>query len=322
MKTLVLFTALAASAAAQNGYQCFVTGNSHDVQTKTSFGLGLMGGGTDQDEAFRWMVAKSGGGDFVVLRASGTDAYNSYIAGLGKLNSVTTIIIKDRSATSDPTVLEKVRNAEALFFAGGDQSNYVKMWRDTPLAEAIQGLVRRNVPIGGTSAGLAILGQFYFSASLDTVQSPAALADPYDPKVTVGRDFLALPFLKGVITDTHFVRRDRLGRTIAFLARIVQDGWAPKARAIAVDEKNAVLVDSEGRAFLVGAGAAYFFETTRAPEAAQPETPLTLREVQVYRIGKDGKFDLASWKGAGGTAYAISTVNGILSSTQPGGGIY
>ena len=51
-------------------------------------------------------------------------------------------------------VVGKVRNAEALFFAGGDQANYVKMWRDTPLSEAIQGLVKRNVPIGGTSAGL------------------------------------------------------------------------------------------------------------------------------------------------------------------------
>jgi cyanophycinase len=322
MKTLILFTALAVSAAAQKGYQCFVTGNSQDVQTKTSFGLGLMGGGTDLDQAFRWMVEKSGGGDFVILRASGTDAYNPYVAGLGKLNSVTTILIKDRSAASDPVVLEKVRNAEALFFAGGDQANYVKMWRDTPLAEAIQGLVKRNVPIGGTSAGLAILGQYYFSALVDTVQSPAALADPYDPKLTVGRDFLSLPFMQSAITDTHFVKRDRLGRTIAFLARIVQDGWSTKARGIAVDEKNAVLVESDGRAFLVGEGAAYFFETTSKPEAARAKTPLTLRDVQVYRIRKDSKFDLASWKGTGGTAYAISAVNGVLSSTQAGGGIY
>jgi cyanophycinase len=313
---------VAVCATAQNGYQIFVEGNAHDVQAKTTFGIALMGGGTDQAEAFRWFLAKAGGGDVVVLRASGTDAYNPYMAGLAQVNSVTTIVIKDRSAALDAVVVEKVRNAEALFFAGGDQWNYVKMWRDTPLAEAIQGLVKRNVPIGGTSAGLAILGQYYFSAMNDTVQSPAALADPFDDKVTVGRDFLALPFLKGVITDSHFVKRDRLGRTMAFLARIVQDGWSAKARAIAVDEKNAVLVEADGSASLVGDGAAYFFETSRAPEVVRAKAPLTLRDVQVYRIRKDGKFDLGAWTGTGGTGYAISAVDGVLRSTQAGGGIY
>jgi len=319
MRQLALLLALSASAAAQNAYQIWSIGNPQDVQTKTSFGLALMGGGTDQDAAFRWMIEKSGGGDFVILRASGSDAYNPYLNKLGKLNSCTTILIRDRSAAPDPVVVEKVQHAEALFFAGGDQGNYVRMWRDTPLSEAIQSLVRRNVPIGGTSAGLAILGQFYFSALNDSIQSPAALADLADPKITIGRDFLDLPFLKGVITDTHFLKRDRLGRTIAFLGRIVQDGWAPKARAIAVDEKNAVLVESDGKAWLTGEGAAYFFETTRKPEGTKP---LTFRDVQVYRITKDGKFDLSAWKGSGGTAYTISAVNGRLTSTQAGGSVY
>jgi hypothetical protein len=35
-----------------------------------------MGGGTDVDAAFQWMCQRSGGGDFLVIRATGTDAYN------------------------------------------------------------------------------------------------------------------------------------------------------------------------------------------------------------------------------------------------------
>jgi cyanophycinase len=319
MSRLLLLAAIALSAAAQNTYQIWTTGSAEDIQTKTAFGIALMGGGTDQDDAFRWMIEKSGGGDFLILRASGTDAYNPYLNKLGKLNSVTTILIRDRAAASDPAVVERVRHAEAIFFAGGDQSNYVRMWRDTPLSAAIQDAVRRKVPIGGTSAGLAILGQFYFSALNDSIQSPTALADPYDSKVTIGRDFLDLPFLRGVITDSHFVKRDRLGRTVAFLARIVEDGWAAKARAIAVDEKNVVLMEADGSASLVGEGAAYFFETTRKPEAMKP---LTLRGVGVYRMTKVGRFDVAAWKGVGGTGYEISTAGGSLTSTQPGGSIY
>jgi cyanophycinase len=319
---ILLVTAVPATAFAQNAFQVFTAGNARDLQTKPSFGLALIGGGTDQADAFRWFLGKAAGGDVLVLRASGTDAYNPYMMGLAKLNSVTTIVIKDRSAASDPAVLEKVRNAEAIFFAGGDQWNYVRMWRDTPLSAAIQKRVDAGAPIGGTSAGLAILGQYYFSARNDTVQSPAALADPFDEKVTVDRDFLALPLLKGVITDSHFVRRDRLGRTIAFLARMLQDRGLAKARAIAVDEKNAVLVERDGTASLVGDGAAYFFEASVKPEDIRPRTPLTLRDVQVYRIRKGDRFDLRTWKGAGGTAYSISAVNGALSSTQSNGAIY
>lgn len=42
-----------------------------------------MGGGTDVDAAFKWMIERSGGGNFVVIRTAGTDAYNPYIYNLG-----------------------------------------------------------------------------------------------------------------------------------------------------------------------------------------------------------------------------------------------
>jgi cyanophycinase-like exopeptidase len=68
------------------------------------------------------------------------------------------------------------------------------------------------------------------------------------------------PVLQSVITDTHFVKRDRMGRLLVFLARILQDGWAKRARAIAVEENAAVLIGAEGSAIVVGLGPAYFLE--------------------------------------------------------------
>jgi len=75
-----------------------------------------MGGGSDVDEAFVWMITNSGGGDILVLRASGADGYNDYIYGLGEVNSVSTIVCKSKLASSDTFVLEKIENAEGLFF--------------------------------------------------------------------------------------------------------------------------------------------------------------------------------------------------------------
>ena len=47
-----------------------------------------MGGGTDVDAAFKWMIEKSGGGDFVIIRADNSNGYNSYIYDMGGINSV------------------------------------------------------------------------------------------------------------------------------------------------------------------------------------------------------------------------------------------
>ena len=61
-------------------------------------------------------------------------------------------------------MIATIRNAEAIFIAGGDQSNYVRYWKDTPVEDAINLVAAKPAPIGGTSAGMAILGEFVYSA--------------------------------------------------------------------------------------------------------------------------------------------------------------
>lgn len=327
LSRIALFTlAFGASHAALAGkpYQHFVTGDgSNIVLPKPAYpSLVLMGGGPDVDAAFKWMIQKSGGGNFVVIRATGTDAYNPYIYDMGGVRSVETLIIPSRTAASDPFVLERVRNAEAVFIAGGDQSDYMRYWKDTPLDTALQELANRNIPIGGTSAGLAVMGQFIYTGENQSVTSPEALANPYNKNVTLGRDFLTLPTMGRVITDSHLDTRDRIGRLVAFLGRIVQDGWSGTARGLGVDVETALLVEN-GQAQRVGLGSVYFLQTVGLPQVCAPKTPLTYRNLGVQRLSGNGTFDLNNWAGYGSTTnYAISAVQGVLSSTQPGGSVY
>ncbi len=327
LSRIALFTlAFGASHAALAGkpYQHFVTGDgSNVVLPKPAYpSLVLMGGGPDVDAAFKWMIQKSGGGNFVVIRATGTDAYNPYIYDMGGVRSVETLIIPSRTAASDPFVLERVRNAEAVFIAGGDQSDYMRYWKDTPLDTALQELANRNIPIGGTSAGLAVMGQFIYTGENQSVTSPEALANPYNKNVTLGRDFLTLPTMGRVITDSHLDTRDRIGRLVAFLGRIVQDGWSGTARGLGVDVETALLVEN-GQAQRVGLGSVYFLQTVGLPQVCAPKTPLTYRNLGVQRLSGNGTFDLNNWAGYGSTTnYAISAVQGVLSSTQPGGSVY
>lgn len=71
-----------------------------------------------------------------MIRTSGDDAYNPWIYELSvnasaTLNSVTTILFKNAKASAEKEVLTALKNAEAIFMAGGDQSEYLDYWRDT-----------------------------------------------------------------------------------------------------------------------------------------------------------------------------------------------
>jgi cyanophycinase-like exopeptidase len=322
-----ILLACAPAAQAKQGYDYYLTGNAADVVTPTSGLLVLQGGGTDVDENFVRMGARSGGGDFVVIRASGADGYNQYIYDLCVCDSVETIVFKNAQAAFDPFVIAKIRNAEALFFAGGDQSDYVRLWKNTPIEDAIHFVAAKPAPIGGTSAGTAIMSEFVYSAmSNSSLTSEEALADPFHRDLTLDRDFLALPQLRGLITDQHLQERDRMGRTVTFLARLVKDGWTARGRAIAADRETALHVNpADGSAEVFATPThttpyVYFMETTAAPEVCAPGVPLTIRDVKVYRIGPGGTFDIPRWKGTRGIAYTLSAVAGVLSSSN--GSVY
>ena len=328
---LTLGVAAPRAQAADVGYTYYVYGDptDHDPAAcgqKTGQGLLLAGGATDQDAAMEWWLGRAGGGDVVVIAASGTDDYDSYIYDtlgprVGGIDSCETFILGTRKASYDPFLLDKLSKAEAIFIDGGNQWLYYSYMADSP-AEDIINAAAQTKPVGGISAGLAVEGQFAYVAQKGSITAKQALANPYHSHVTLVNDFLRLPYLDDVITDSHFVARDRMGRHITFLARIVNDGWAAQARGIAVDEDNTVTVDEKGIARIYGDGAAYFTRTNGKPQQCVKNLPLTYRDVSVYRLSGDATFDLPAWAGKGGVGYSVSAVDGVLSSTQDGGGIY
>jgi cyanophycinase len=324
----VLALVLVESLAHAGSYQYIRIGNREDVQTKSTGGTAMMGGGSDLDEAFRWLCNKGNGGDFLILRATGGDDYNSYVNGLCKANSVATLIIPNREAAQESAVADIVRKAEVVFISGGDQANYIRGWKGTPLENAINADIAAGKPIGGTSAGLAVEGEFVYAALGDKpddkdLASTDVLPNPYSERVTLVRDFLKIPQLERLLTDSHFANRDRMGRTLGFLARIMQDGWSHSPREVAIDERSALLVEADGKVTVVGSGTGvYFLRPTQPPQICKPGVPLTFRNVSVYKVPAGGHFDLSSWAGDGGAAYSLSVEHGKIESTQTDKSIY
>jgi cyanophycinase len=321
---LLLSTLTFAAARSKTGYTSFIVGNPADATSSNiNPGLVLMGGGTDVDAAFQWMCQRAGGGDFVVIRATGTDAYNPYIQQLcPQMDSVETIIISDAVGTTQQYVIDHIRNAEALWIAGGDQSDYTTMWKNTPVEDAINYVANtKQAPVGGTSAGLAVLSQFIYTGQLGSVTSTQALANPFHRYITLDRDFLTMPNMQNKLNDSHFVTRDRMGRSLVFLARLIHDGWSgPGVRGIGVDEQTAMLVTPDGSATMVGNGAAYMLQANEAATVIAAKTPLTMHNISVYKLPQGATFNVATWTGSGGTAYTLNVDNGVVTSSN--GDIY
>jgi cyanophycinase-like exopeptidase len=335
VKRFLLFScfAFAVALADAQSYTSYFTGNPGNSNALPAGGVCIMGGASEHDEAMKRFLEAANGGDVLVLRASGSDGYNAYLySQLGvTVNSVETIVCHNASASTEAYLHTRIQQAEAIWFAGGDQWNYVSYWRGTAIDSLVRAAIARGAVVGGTSAGMAILGQYYFTAQNGTVQSAAALANPYDSDVTVdSARFVQAPFLDRVITDTHYDSPDRRGRHVAFMARIATD-YGAMARGIACDEYTAVWIDSTGIAHVYGDfpsndDNAYFIQmncelAVQGPEVCQPNSPLHwVRDstaLEVYQIkgtqAGTKTFDLRDWRtGTGGTWQVWYVQNGVL----------
>ena len=306
------------------------------VQARPSPSFVLMGGGPDVDEAFRWMIGRAGiapgtGGRLVVIRASGDGAYNPYIfysdkksststswkdgwvggASLG-LSSVETLVIPSVEAANHDDVVAVVGRANVVWIAGGDQADYIRYWKGTRLEATLNRLIADNVPVGGTSAGLAVLGGFDFAALNGTVTSAQALADPYNPYMTIdptdasgntlstSGGFVAPGAFADMVFDSHLDSRDRMGRLVTFVSRLIRPDRAygceggvlgsRAARGIGIGVEAALLVAGRERG---GTGpkysarrvtnvsttsdsAVYFVDLELAPTVCTPGTALSV----------------------------------------------
>jgi aspartate 4-decarboxylase len=320
------------------------TGNHTDV--KPIPGIMLIGGAEEgrlgEDAATRWFLKRADGGNYLVLRSGGIgsqagwicDNYRDFIASAAELS------IDSRAAANNPDVIQYIRNADALFIAGGNQNEYEDYWEGSAVEEAVNYLInRKKVPVAGTSAGMAIFGDYYYAPAHEGLLSSEILNDPFhhNTKDIYRSDFIKVSFLKHVITDTHLDRKNedhpetRYGRLFGFLARVVHDtGNQFPVYGIGLEEGAFVAIDEKGIAKVFGNGTtkgqdAYFLQTLgTAPEQIQPELPLiwnnNRKAVKVYKISGtpqgSGHFDLNNWSNADGGSWEYWFTTGGESGFQ------
>ena len=188
-----------------------------------------------------------------------------------------------------------------------------------------------------------------YTAQWDSTTSIQSLRNPYNTELTIGTNFLANTPLTNLITDTHFAQRDRMGRLVAFVDRIVADSWAsiaddrdrdpskrncsnPKygGRGIGVDEATALLIEEDMSVSITSwtnEGAAYLLCLDHSPRTCEPDRDLEVSNIAVTRLSGNttAAFNLQNWKvlnKAATASYSLSAANGRLISSQKGGNVY
>jgi cyanophycinase len=151
---------------------------------------------------------------------------------------------------------DELITAKAIFIRGGDQWNYISLWKGTKLDSAINYVFNNRGVIAGTSAGQAVLGEVDFSAQNGTVYPDEALLNPFNSYMRFEDNFLI--FVPNVLFDSHFIERGRHGRLIPMLYnRFFQMGR--ELIGFGVDDRTAFCISPDGIGEVMGSGAATIF---------------------------------------------------------------
>jgi cyanophycinase len=292
---------VAAGAAAQ-GYNLLVGGGSSAADCDP-------GDGDWSDGVYGWLVnrAQNGGpnggnGKILIVdyeaypECSSLDPVGecAFFECLGAVQADHACITKRGKdpclKASDQAAYDLILQYDALWFSGGDQSQYVSNLQGTVAEDAIHQVWVSGGALGGTSAGAMIQSEI---ASIGDAPSWEATGDPYKSTIQLTTDFLAGSnvVLPDTIVDTHFTGRARMGRLAVFLGRLLQDDGR-SVLGIGVDTETALAVTPDGVGEVMGEGSVWLVQPTATTVASlQSSTPPHISDLKVDILTEGFRYD-------------------------------
>jgi cyanophycinase len=204
---------------------------SNGAATLIAIGGGELEEATDILEKLLSLIKKNKDARLVVMTIAtnepdrAADKYNRLFRKNG-IKHVSIIDVSQRDDAFKETGLKKVREADALFFTGGDQLNITSLLGGSKLHNLIYERIKDGIVVAGTSAGAAMMSNsMIVSGRSDT-----------SPKVGSVEIAPGMDLLGSTIIDTHFSERGRHGRLLTAIAHYPQD------LGIGIDERTAIVV--------------------------------------------------------------------------------
>ena len=205
--------------------------------------------------------------------------YEQIFRDLGA-NDCTALPYVERADATRDDWHDVLENATGVFFTGGNQLRISTILGGTRVAQTIRRLNARGVPVGGTSAGAAILPE-HMIAYGETGGTPTAGMVSLAPGLGLTNRF---------VIDQHFRERDRLGRLLAALS------FNPFAVGLGIDENTAAFIAPNNVIHVEGAGAITVVDVAEVhhssiASAAEGE-PLCITNIKLHVLPQGATFNL------------------------------
>ncbi|NVB42241.1 cyanophycinase [Pseudenhygromyxa sp. WMMC2535] len=187
---------------------------------------------------------------------------------------------KRREDADHPEWLAYLREATGVFLTGGNQLRISTILGGTDVARAIRMVNARGVPVGGTSAGAAILSEHMIAFGKSG-------ASPRAGMVSLAPGF---GLTNRVVIDQHFRQRDRIGRLLAALA------YNPFAVGVGLDEDTAAFIDGDDCIEVTGSGAITIVDASQLEHssmgAAEDGDSICMTGIRLHILTEGSRYDL------------------------------
>lgn len=184
------------------------------------------------------------------------------------------LYIKNKMQAREEEYCDRIKNARAVFFTGGDQLTISTILGGTPLAAIIKDkyLHDKGFIVAGTSAGAMVMSEIMICGG-------------GEGEALLGADLhtaSGLGLLRNCIIDTHFIKRGRFSR----LAHAVVIN--PANLGIGLGEDTALIIHNGNEAECRGSGMVVlidgmFIEQTNISEA-EKDSPVYVENLKVHLL--------------------------------------
>ncbi|MBX7220252.1 MAG: pre-peptidase C-terminal domain-containing protein [Blastocatellia bacterium] len=208
--------------------------------------------------------------------------------------------VRSANDANSASVVGGVAGCDVVFIKGGDQGTYYDLWNGTLLEQNIRTVTNRNGAIGGTSAGAMSQAQYCFSGGKDMISADVLadakttmLDDASVPGTSgIHTDFLS--FVPGVVIDTHYTQRARMGRMLGILGKAIQDFNNHNLYAIGIEQKTGLWIQS-GIAEVIGNGSVDFIKENATTKLVRDAgKPLFYSGLTLDRLTHGWKYNLTT----------------------------
>jgi cyanophycinase len=209
-----------------------------------------------------------------------------YVKALSYLgaNNVDVLNIERREQAMESEVLARLKAADVVMFTGGDQLRLTSILGGTPFHDMLLDKYKNEEFIyAGTSAGAAAASNnmIYQGSS-----SEALLKG--EVKITSG-----LGLIDGVVIDTHFVQRGRIGRLFQAVV------GNPKTLGIGLGEDTGLLI-TNNKMEAIGSGLVILVDGREIKDTNLTQVelghPISINHLVTHVLSMNDTFDLDTFK--------------------------